>query len=77
MTIRFLDVKEFATLTPLSLLISYKFSFPVVGLKIPSISTLLLKSPKLMWCLKNLSITRSNSLWQLYFVSSVLSSVEA
>jgi hypothetical protein len=35
-TVRFLDVAKFTTLTPLSLLISCKLSFPVVGLKISS-----------------------------------------
>jgi hypothetical protein len=30
---RFLDAAKFTTLTPLSLLISSKLSFPIVGLK--------------------------------------------
>jgi hypothetical protein len=32
LTLRFLDVAKFTTLTPLSLLISYAFSFPLVGI---------------------------------------------
>jgi hypothetical protein len=31
LTVRFLDVAKFTTLTPLSLLISCKLSFPIVG----------------------------------------------
>jgi hypothetical protein len=31
--IRFLDVAKFTTLTPLSLLISCKFSFPIIGIR--------------------------------------------
>jgi hypothetical protein len=41
---RFLDVAKFTTLTPLSLLISCKLSFPVTGLKMSSLPTLALKS---------------------------------
>jgi hypothetical protein len=41
----YLDVSNFATLTPLSFLISCKFSFPIVGLKMSSLSTLAMKSP--------------------------------
>jgi hypothetical protein len=44
-TMRFLDVAEFTTQTPLSLLISCKFSFPIVGLKMSSLPTLALKLP--------------------------------
>jgi biotin transporter BioY len=46
LTTKLLDEAKFSTLTPLSLLISCKFSFPVVGLKKSSLSTLALKSPK-------------------------------
>jgi hypothetical protein len=35
---KFLDVAKFTTLTPLSLLISCQLSFPIVGLKISSLS---------------------------------------
>jgi hypothetical protein len=45
LTDRFLDVAKFITLTPLSLLISCKLSFPVVGLKMSSLPTLALKPP--------------------------------
>jgi hypothetical protein len=41
----FLDVAKFTTVTPLSLLISYNLSFPVVGLEMSSLLTLALKSP--------------------------------
>jgi hypothetical protein len=34
---RFLDVAKYTDLTPLSLLISCKLSFPIVGLKISSL----------------------------------------
>jgi hypothetical protein len=36
LTVRFLDEAQFATLTPLSFLISCKLEFPIVGLKISS-----------------------------------------
>jgi hypothetical protein len=51
-------------LTPLSLLISCKLSFPIVGLKMSSLPTFALKSPNriFVWYLGNLSNTRSNSL---------------
>jgi hypothetical protein len=45
LTLRFLDVAKFTNLTPLSLLISCKLSFPIVGLKMSSLPTLALKSP--------------------------------
>jgi hypothetical protein len=41
----FLDVAKFTNLTPLSLLISCRLSFPIVGLKMSSLLTLVLKSP--------------------------------
>jgi hypothetical protein len=55
LTVRFLDVGKFTTLTPLSLLISCKLSFPVVGLKISPQPTLALKSPNriLIWYFGN------------------------
>jgi hypothetical protein len=40
----FLDVAKFTNLTPLSLLISCKLSFPIVGLKMSSLPTLALIS---------------------------------
>jgi hypothetical protein len=43
LTVRFLDFAEFTT-APLSLLISCKLSFPVVGLKMLSLPTSALKS---------------------------------
>jgi hypothetical protein len=43
LTVRFLNVAKFTTLTPVSLLISCKISFPNVGLKISSLPTLALK----------------------------------
>jgi hypothetical protein len=46
LTVRFLDVAKFTTLTPLSLLISSKLSFPIVALKMSSLPTLALKSLK-------------------------------
>jgi hypothetical protein len=43
---RFFDVAKFNTLTLLLLPISCKLIFPVVGLKISSVFTLALRSPK-------------------------------
>jgi hypothetical protein len=43
LTVRFLDVAKVTTQTPLSLLISWKLSFPVVGFKIYILSMLALK----------------------------------
>jgi hypothetical protein len=45
-TVKFLDVAKFTNLTPLSLQISCKLSFPIVGLKMSSLPTLVLKSRK-------------------------------
>jgi hypothetical protein len=39
-----LDVAEFTTINPLSLPISRKLAFPIVGLKMSSLPTLALKS---------------------------------
>jgi hypothetical protein len=47
----FLDVEIFTALTPLSLLILCKLSFPVVGLKVSFISTLALKSRYILFIL--------------------------
>jgi hypothetical protein len=41
----FLDVAKLTNLTPLSLLISCKLSFSIIGLKMSSLPTLALKSP--------------------------------
>jgi hypothetical protein len=46
LTTKFLDVAEFTTLTPLSLLISSELSFPIVDFKISSLPTFALKSPE-------------------------------
>ena len=40
------DVTHFTILTPLLLLSSYRFSFPIVGVKIFFVPTFALKSPK-------------------------------
>jgi hypothetical protein len=45
LTTTFFDVAKFTTLTPLSLLVSCKLSFPIVGLKISSLPTFAMKSP--------------------------------
>jgi hypothetical protein len=45
--LRFLDVAKFTTLTPLTLLISSKLSFPSVDLKMSSLPNLAMKSPNL------------------------------
>jgi TRAP-type C4-dicarboxylate transport system permease large subunit len=45
---QFLDVAKFSTLTQLPLLISFKLSLPVLGLKMSSLPTLALKSPILL-----------------------------
>jgi hypothetical protein len=52
-------VAKFANLTPLSLVFSYKLSFPIVGLKMSSLPTLALKTPNriFIWYLGNLSNT--------------------
>jgi hypothetical protein len=54
---------EFITLTPLSLLISCKLSFPIVGLKMSFLPTFALKSPSkiFMWYLGKVSNTHPNS----------------
>jgi hypothetical protein len=72
-------VATFANLTPLSLLISRKCSFLIVGLKMSSLPTLALKSSHriFMWHLKHLSNTRSSFSQKLSFKSSVLSSAGA
>jgi hypothetical protein len=60
LTVRFFDVAKLTTLTPLSLLISCKISFPIVGLKTSSLPTFALKSKKIfIWYLGNISHTTS------------------
>jgi hypothetical protein len=61
--LKVLDVSKLATLTPLSLLIYCELPFPVVNLKMSSLSTLALKSPSkiFVWFLGNLSNAHSNS----------------
>jgi hypothetical protein len=63
LTVRFLDVAKFNTLTPLSLLIACKVSFQIVALEISSQPTLALKSPNriFMWYLGKILNTRSSS----------------
>jgi hypothetical protein len=65
-----LDVAKFTNLTPLSLLISCKFAFPIVGFKMSSLPILALKSHNsiLMCYLGKLPNIRS-------FLPSVLASV--
>jgi hypothetical protein len=70
-TLRFLELAKFTTLTPLSLLISCKVSFPIVGLKMSSLPTLAVKSPpnNIFICyLGNLSNSHSTSLQKLSFI---------
>jgi hypothetical protein len=76
---KFLDVAKFSTLTPLSLLISCKLSFPVVGLEVSSLAYFGIESPNkiCLWYLLHLSNTHSNSSWDLSSTSSVLSFVGA
>jgi hypothetical protein len=62
-----LDVAKFTNLTQLSLLISCKLSFLIVGLKMSSLSTLALKFINKLSYLGNLSYTRSNSSQKLPF----------
>jgi hypothetical protein len=50
LTTKFLDVGNFTTLTPLSLLISCGLSFPVVGSEIPSLPTFALNNPTKFSC---------------------------
>jgi hypothetical protein len=61
---RFSDVVKFTTLTPLSLLISCKLSFPIIGLDMSSQLTLAIKSPNkiFVWYLRNLLNIISSSL---------------
>jgi hypothetical protein len=61
LTVKFLDVANFITLAPLSLLISCKPSFPIFGLRMSSLPNLALKSYNkiFMWYLGNLPNTRS------------------
>jgi hypothetical protein len=46
LTVRILDAAKFTALIPLSLPTLCKLSFPIIGLKMPSLPTLALKSPK-------------------------------
>lgn len=56
------NIAKFMSLTLLSLLILYKFSFPIPGLKLSSLPILVLKSNKIvMWHLQDLLNTRSIS----------------
>jgi len=55
LTKRFFDVVKFTTQNSLSLLISCKLSFLIVGLKVSFLPTFTLKSPNqiFMWCFRN------------------------
>jgi hypothetical protein len=55
LTLKLLDVAKFTNLTPLSLLISCKFSFPIVDLQMSFLPTLALKFPNriFIWYLRN------------------------
>jgi hypothetical protein len=44
LTIRFLEVAKFTTLTPLSLLASCRLSLPIIGLKMSYLPTFALKT---------------------------------
>jgi hypothetical protein len=60
--LKILGVTKFTHLTPLSLLLSCKLPFPIVGLKISSLPTLGLQSPNRIFIyFGKLSNTRSNS----------------
>jgi hypothetical protein len=71
---RFLVVAEFITLTPLSLLILCKLSFPIVGLNMFALPTLALKYPNkiIIWYLGNLSNIHSNSSYKLLHIIHVI-----
>jgi hypothetical protein len=75
----YVDVATFTTLTLLSLLLSCKLSFPIVGLKMSYLPTLALKFPNniFIWYLGNLLNIRSSFSQNLSFTSSILSSVVA
>jgi hypothetical protein len=77
LTTRFFNVAKFANLTPLWLLLSYKLPFPIVGLRIFSLSKFALKSPKIIFVchLQKWPNMCSNSSHNLSFKSSLLSSV--
>jgi hypothetical protein len=78
LTISYFDVAKSTTQNPLSLLISHKQSFPVVGFKTSSHSTFALKYDKsLMWYFENPSNANSCSSQKLHFAPPLLSSVGA
>ena len=64
LTARFFDVAKFAIQIPYSLLYWCRLSFPIVGLKIPSLPSFALKSPNgiFVWYLGKWSKTCCNSL---------------
>ena len=62
LTTRSIDVTRFTILTPLSLVSWCRFSFPVVGLKIFSISNFALKSPALIPHKSSLELSLFSSL---------------
>ena len=76
---RFFDVVKFTNLTLFSLLLSYKLSFPVVGLKIFSVPNFALKSHKIIFMchLEKWQNVYSNCLQNLFSGSSLSLSVAA
>ena len=79
LTSGFFYLAKFTLLTPLSLLSWCRLSFPIVGLKIPPLLTLALKSPNriFIWYWGKWSKTYSNSSNKLSFETSVFSSLGA
>jgi hypothetical protein len=63
LTVRFLDMAEITTVTPLSLLISCKSSFPIVDLKMSSLPILALKSHNriFIWYLENFPVYKAEN----------------
>ena len=76
---RFFDVAKFTILTPLSLLLWCKLSFPIVGLKLSSLPNFALKSleQSFIFYVGKSSKTCYNSSQKLSFASSLLSSLDA
>jgi hypothetical protein len=75
LTMRFLDVTTFTTLTPLSLQMWCTLSFLIVNLKTSSVPTLVLKSPNriFMWYLGNVlnihfNCSKKLSLWSIFIL---------
>jgi hypothetical protein len=78
LTLRFLNVGKFINLTPLSLLILCKLlSFPIVGLKMSSLPTLVYLLSEVSYGILGIYQTHVPIPRRLSFTSSVLSSVGA